>query len=175
MEINVIFVGGIHGVGKSTFCNKLLENSNKNIVYQSCSNLLRLYKDLEYKENKSVKNVDENQQILLEAVEKFMDNSNLYILDGHFCLINSKNEITNVPIQLFEKLRPKLMIILKINAEIICNRLKIRDKKNYSLDFIKKFQEKEIKRARYISENLNIKLKEIDLNLPYDIDVDSFI
>lgn len=175
MERNIIFVGGIHGVGKSTFCNKLLENSNKNIVHQSCSNLLRLYKDLEYKENKSVKNIEENQEILLEAIEKFMNDSDIYILDGHFCLINSKNEITNVPIGLFEKLRPKLIIILKINAKIICNRLKIRDKKEYSLEFIKEFQEKEIKRARYISENLNIKLKEIDLNLPYDINVDYFI
>lgn len=175
MERNIIFVGGIHGVGKSSFCNKLLENSNKNIVYQSCSNLLRLYKELDYRENKKVENVDENQQILLEAIEKFMNDLNLYILDGHFCLINSKNEITNVPIELFEKIKPKLIIILKINAKIIRNRLKIRDKKDYSLDFIKKFQEKEIKRARYISENLNIKLKEIDLGLPYDIEVDSFI
>lgn len=175
MERNIIFVGGIHGVGKTTFCNKLLENSNQNIVHQSCSNLLRLYKELEYNENKNVKNVDENQQILLEAIEKFMNDSEKYILDGHFCLINSKNEITNVPIEVFEKTRPKLIIILKINAQIICNRLKIRDKKDYSLDFIKKFQEKEVKRARYISENLNIKLKEIDLDLPYDIDIDSFM
>ena len=33
-----------------------------------------------------------NQNILIDAIEKFLEHDKLYLLDGHFCLIGEKAE-----------------------------------------------------------------------------------
>ncbi|MDO4401916.1 MAG: AAA family ATPase, partial [Clostridiaceae bacterium] len=164
MQKRIIFISGIHGVGKSTFCRNLIKK-NKKIKYESCSNLLLMHKNLNYKENKNVDDVNKNQQILFEAIKIFFNDSDLYLLDGHFCLINNQDEIVNIPSYLFEKLDLISIILLKNTPENIFLNLKKRDNKEYDINFVKTFQHNEILRAKYISKKLNVELIEIDLNL----------
>jgi hypothetical protein len=74
MDNNLIFVGGIHGVGKTTLCKKLTEELHFN--HYSASQLIKMLKsengDGDNK-NKGVKNIDGNQDLLITAINQYLD------------------------------------------------------------------------------------------------------
>ena len=130
---NLIFVGGIHGVGKGTFCKKVLSKTNS--IHLSCSNLIK-WTEISSIQNKKVK----------------------YILDGHFCLLNKENIISNVPFETFEKINPKGIIIISEEVEVIFKRLNLRDNLSYSIELLQGFQDREIARAKEVAKKLKVEL-----------------
>lgn len=147
--MKIIFIAGIHGVGKTTFCKK----KNFKNVY-TASDLIKRYKNIK---NKFTNKIFENQEILLEAIAQ-IEEKEIY-LDGHFCLLDSYGNINELPLELYEKLDISKIILLIADPLEIKKRLEKRDKIKYNSTLLKKFQEKEIERAKYVSEKLNIKLK----------------
>lgn len=70
--MSVIFVCGVHGVGKTTFCQRLAKTLN--IPHFSASALIRekaSYAVSEKSGDKQVKDIDANQVILLDNVVIF--------------------------------------------------------------------------------------------------------
>lgn len=147
--MEIIFIAGIHGVGKTYYCNSL----NDGIKNYSASDLIREYKEIN---SKIVKNIGENQNYLLEAISN-LDEDKIY-LDGHFCLINFKNEIEKVPIDTFRTLNIKKIIILYSNPILIAQRLEKRDHKKYPVEMLEKFQEEELNYGKKIANMLNLSL-----------------
>lgn len=160
IDRNIIFVGGIHGVGKTTLCKMISEELF--LKHYSSSELISNLKNENLDKNKKVSNVIENQNILLESINKYFDNSQYNLLDGHFCLLDSAGNITKVPLETFESLRLKFIIILVDEEEEILKRLVNRDTRYYSLDFIKEFQHKEVHYAQEIAEHLKVSFKIIN-------------
>ncbi len=150
--MEVIFVAGIHGVGKTYYCNSL----NDGIKNYSASDLIRNYKAIE---QKTVINVEENQNYLLNALLKLKDKK-IY-LDGHFCLLGEKNIIQKVPLDVFKEINIIKIILLYSEPDKIYKRLKNRDNKEYSLKLLEKFQNKEIEYGEEIACKLNIPLIKI--------------
>jgi len=150
--MEIIFIAGIHGVGKTYYCNSL----NNGIKNYSASDLIREYKEIN---DKIVKNVGENQNYLLEAISNLSEEK-IY-LDGHFCLINSKNEVEKVPLDTFKALNIKKIIILYSNPVLIAQRLEKRDNKKYSIEMLEKFQEKELNYGEEIANILNVPFEKI--------------
>lgn len=87
MKDNIIFIAGVHGVGKTTICNKIKKEVNLNTY--SSSDLIKRYNSSILSEEKQVNDVNDNQDILLKAISKFVDNNEVILLDGHFTLIYS--------------------------------------------------------------------------------------
>ena len=85
--IYVIFVSGIHGVGKDYFTRKIEEELG--IKSYSASELISEYGNVNFNSDKKTKNIGSNQDYLLQAIrsEKLPKE---YILNGHFCLLNEK-------------------------------------------------------------------------------------
>ena len=137
---NINFIGGIHGVGKTTFCKLLTERIG--YLHYSASSLIKEYKNLE--KDKKVDKVNENQDILITAIKNTFNIQNNYILDGHFCLLDTKNQIIEVPFSTFETLNLKKIIVLKDSSCNIHEKLLKRDKINYDMDLIENFQDKEL-------------------------------
>jgi len=152
---NLIFIGGIHGVGKGTFCNKV--SSQTNTIHLSSSELIK-WTEISSIQNKNVLNINLTQERLLLGLRKTINNNNRYILDGHFCLLNKENIPTNVPFETFEEISPKKIIVITEDISIISERLNNRDGKFYSLELIEKLQKKEKERAKEVAQKLNIKL-----------------
>ncbi|MBD2298869.1 ATP-binding protein [Nostoc sp. FACHB-190] len=150
----IIFVGGVHGVGKTTFCNEIL--SNFNIKYFSASHLISLEKEEKDFHNKQVGNIPGNQDILLTAIDKYLRNDDWYLLDGHFCLLNKNNEITPIPYSTYKGICPSAILVLVDHPENIYNKLIARDSIKYELTLLESFQKQEIAYAEYIKDNLNI-------------------
>ena len=81
----MIFVCGIHGVGKTHYCKTL--SKELELPYFIASDLLEKRKKQVYIE-KRVQNIRENQEILIEVVKKIEQQIRNYILDGHLCLLD---------------------------------------------------------------------------------------
>ena len=152
----MIFISGIHGVGKTFFCNLVKERLG--IKSYSASKLIADKKKSGFTLDKLVTDIDENQLYLLEAIKDLRSNTGDFLLDGHFCLLNQDGIITHIPVSTFTMLAPDLIILLTEEPSIIVKRRKERDNINYLISDIKEFQDKEIEYAKEVSELLNIPL-----------------
>lgn len=168
----MIFIGGIHGVGKTTLCKVLAEKYK--LVSYSASDLIRRYNSNCIGEGKQVRDVVNNQKVLLDAVNKYINKNESALLDGHFTLINKDNSFEFVPIDVFRELKLSAVAVIVDEPIEIINRLKHRDSTNYKVDYIREFQEKEINRAIEVCSTLNIELKIINKN-DSQCKLDSFI
>ncbi|HZJ76222.1 MAG TPA: ATP-binding protein [Oscillospiraceae bacterium] len=158
---NIIFVGGIHGVGKTILCKRI--STQLLIEHYSCSELISMLDAKKIGNDKIVHDVNNNQNVLLNAAQRLLDDENIYLLDGHFCLINNDYLIKRIPINIYESLRIKGIILLTCDEKIILDRLKRRDGKDYSLEFIQLFQQKEIEYGKYVADKIKVPIKMIDL------------
>lgn len=150
----IIFIGGVHGVGKSTFVNSVKAKC-PSVEGISCSTIMKWKNPA----HKKVENVEENQNKLLTNLPYFIDLDKNYLLDGHFCLLTEKNTIERVPIEVFENINPDMIILLEECPTVICQRLSDRDTIQYSEDLIKNFLLEEKMYANEVADNLGIPLK----------------
>ena len=149
----MIFVSGVHGVGKSYFC-KLVKDS-VGIETYSASALISAKKRSGFSKEKLIPDIDENQQFLLWAVDELRTLCQNFILDGHFCLLNASGEVQRVPYDTFAMLKPDAIVLLTENPEIIASRRKRRDGIEVAIESIKYFQREERLYANEVAGNVN--------------------
>jgi adenylate kinase len=150
----IIFIAGVHGVGKTTLCNALVARFS--IEHFSASNLIAKEREEEHLRSKQVENIAGNQDYLVVALNKYLNSTNWYLLDGHFCLLNKDNKITRIPYSTYEGIAPSAILVLVDKPENIYARLDSRDSIRHDLSLLKSFQEQEILYAEYIRDKLSI-------------------
>lgn len=121
----MIILGGVHGVGKSYFC-KMLEQQIRITTY-SASTLIADQKNSELTKNKFTKNISENQQHLITAIEAIKQRNTRFLLDAHFCLLDNNGAIVKIPQDVFRQLKPQAILVLTEDPQIIAERRKARD------------------------------------------------
>ena len=151
----IIFVGGIHAVGKGTVCEKITQKFN--FEHLSASQVLK-WNEISDLKNKKVQDFGTTQDRLLNNLNKIIEPNKTYLLDGHFTLLNSKGEPEKIDASTFVGIQPKTIILLTCEPKVIYERLKQRDNSNYKLDVLEKMQVMEIEHAKYISQKLDIPL-----------------
>jgi adenylate kinase len=157
MGAKLIFIAGIHGVGKSTFCNAF-ETFHPNIECVSASDLIKNYQSNAFTDSKQVPNINSNQNILINALRSQKITKELVLLDGHFCLFDSNFIPQEIPQETFLKLNISIIILLTAPAELIITRMKNRDGKVHSLEQLSKLQNLEISTAKSTAKKLDIPL-----------------
>ena len=111
------------------------------------------------------------------AVDELRTLENSFILDGHFCLLNEKGEITRIPEDTFCELKPDNIILLTEDPSIIADRRKERDGIEYSVEEIQSFQNAEAAYAAEIADMLSIPIlisqgkHDADMTLQYIADI----
>lgn len=150
----IIFVGGVHGVGKTTLCETIA--SRFNIEHFSASNLIFRERQEEHLRNKRVENIVGNQDILVTALNKYLKSENWYLLDGHFCLLSKDNKITKIPYSTYEGIHPSAILLLIDDPKNIYIRLSSRDNIKHDLARLRSLQKQEIDYAEYVKDKLNI-------------------
>ncbi len=150
----IIFIGGVHGVGKGTLCEELVQRCP--VVHLSSSELINWSEMNDDPCNKLVGNVSKTQDRLVEGLHNALHPNCNYLLDGHFCLLTDEQDFSDVPFETFEAISPCAIILVTCNPQIICERLNSRDKKFYSTELIDKMQNAEIERCMDISRRLNV-------------------
>lgn len=152
----MVFLSGVHGVGKSYFCNLVLEQLG--IKSYSASALITARRNKGFSADKLVPDIDENQLLLIEAISELRSQGREFILDGHFCLLNEVGEITRIPSDTYTSLCPDAIILLTEKPEIIVERRLQRDGVRQDVVEIETFQEAENQYAEEISTLLRIPL-----------------
>ncbi|WP_024833859.1 ATP-binding protein [Ruminiclostridium josui] len=161
----VVFIGGIHGVGKSYLCELLKEKTHLNIY--SASELIRIFQKDQTDINKRVPNINKNQDVLITAIEENVPENICLVLDGHFCLLDSNQNIKRIPYSTFEQLNIIAIITLVGEPNIIKNRLNLRDNSQYTENFISDFQDSELNYSKDVAKKLHVN------HLTYDIQKDN--
>ncbi|MCM1493660.1 MAG: ATP-binding protein [Muribaculaceae bacterium] len=153
----MIFVSGIHGVGKTYFCNMIKEKLG--IKNYSASQLIAGRRGKSFSADKFVSEIDDNQVLLLDAINELRQADEEFILDGHFCLLNKNGVITRIPMETYILLKPDTMILLLENSKIIAERRLQRDGIQQDERIIADFQDAEKVYAVEIAKQLNIPLE----------------
>lgn len=151
MKDQIIFIAGIHGVGKTTLCHSISKELEINAY--SSSDLIRKFKNIDDNE-KIVESINSNQDILLESIKLNINEEKDYILDGHFILMDKDYSFKEVPLKTFIDIRLKYIVILYEDIDIIVKRLNDRDGSNYRKEFIEEFQRKEIDRGKEVAQSI---------------------
>lgn len=156
VDSQLVFVGGVHGVGKSTICRDVFDVLGYECV--TASSLISAY-GRETDRNKRVDRVIENQSFLLEALDKAKLKNRRLLLDGHYTLINGMGEIEPIDVEVFRAMRPHHLILIKGKPDEISERLQSRDNKLWTKTFLSKFQEAEEAHARHVAKNIGVPLR----------------
>lgn len=157
----IIFVAGVHGVGKGTLCEKI--ESEFSFPHFSASSLIKAVKNAEVDINKVVIDADKNQDYLLTALEQLKVDSDYILIDGHFCLQGSQG-IFDVPIATFKGMELIATLLLTDDAYAIHQRLNTRDGESLNESEIGDLQDRECERANEITKTLNVPLMEASIH-----------
>lgn len=152
----LIFVAGVYGVGKSTLCEKISQTLN--IPFFSAGDLISHVNGETYGENKTVKDKNQNQNILVDAVNQICFEFPSILLAGHFCIFDKNTKVDILPEDTFSKLNIKKIILLEAPEEVIVNNLLKRDDKIYSVKQVVALKTTEHIQAVKISSELKIPL-----------------
>ncbi len=156
---HMVFVGGIHGVGKSTICQQVFQPAGYQCV--TASSLIAEH-GRKTDHNKRVDRVSDNQAVLLQAIGNAKSKHDRLLLDGHFTLINVHEEIEPIDVEVFREMNPSQLILIKGQPSEIAARLKERDGKKWMSSFLEKFQEEEEAHARRVAKDIGVPLRIIN-------------
>jgi adenylate kinase len=156
-----IFVGGVHGVGKTTFCAAL--GPVLSAEHVTASSLIRKCRTLD--SSKLVSTVQENQRALIEAYRELETTCGRVLLDGHFCLLNKTKEVERVPDAVFRGLSVDMFLMLIAPEEEVERRLSTRVESASGLDLetLRRLQAQEVQHAQGLAESLAIPLLTVDV------------
>lgn len=148
----LIFVGGIHGVGKSSLCSWLCEKlGSEHLV---AGDLLKAAKQQSQGPDKRVFDVERNQDVLVESLARNVRPGGKYFLDGHFVLVNGKSEIEEIQIRTFQAISPIAVVLVTEDPYLIAGRLGLRDGRTYQAGFLEALQNRESAHAKAVCRAL---------------------
>lgn len=162
---DLVFCGGVHGVGKTSLCQALADQMHA--VHVSAGSLLRLaglVKPSEY----AVLDHGENQAYIQTALQDYREQYGgaRIILDGHFCLLRPNRRIQSLPCELFKSLRAAALLVVVDDPSTISKRLVDRDGTRFDAIFVDRFQRREVARAQAISRHICVPLRNITPSAP---------
>jgi adenylate kinase len=162
---DLVFCGGVHGVGKTSLCQALADQMHA--VHVSAGSLLRLaglVKPSQY----AVPDPRENQAYIQAALQEYRERYSgvRIILDGHFCLLAPHRRIQALPCALFRSLEASVLLVVVDDPSTISARLVDRGGTGFNAVFVDRFQRREVARARAIGRHLGLPLRNLTPRVP---------
>jgi len=151
----LIFVAGVHGVGKGFLCNNYIKNSN--VLHKSASQLIRENSNITLTDNKLTSGMEQNQKILIAALDKLKSENKILLLDGHFSLVSKYGEVKKLSSSVFKSINIDMVVLIENTKDIITKRIIERDNSEPAYD-IEELIKAESENANSICTELNIPL-----------------
>jgi adenylate kinase len=156
-QAKVIFLGGVHGVGKSTLASLCREVG---VEHLSASGLIRATSLApRFDEEKRVKDLVGNQEILINALNARTASGGVFLLDGHYTLRNAKAEVEKIPLATFQAISPCGLGIVVDSPGAIVTRLQSRGGMNLDVAGCEKMQQEEVSHANSVAKALGVDLR----------------
>ncbi|EHH2473726.1 AAA family ATPase [Vibrio vulnificus] len=149
----IVFVSGVHGAGKGTLCRLLYEQLD--VKSYAASDLIKSHSQY-VEENKLIDSADKNQQALIQGLSRLQEDK--LLLDGHFCLLNKNKEIVKLNYSVFDAMKLSLVVYVECKPVELRGRLMTRDGTDFSVEFLRSFQNAEYEHAQNFCFDRNIPL-----------------
>lgn len=150
------FVGGVHGVGKSTFVKTLAIEMG--LTSYTASRIIANNASVSSDKLVLPNEVLSNQDSLLAGLHETEWFTNGGLLDGHFVLQTRNGDVSRLPFDVFKRLNLDALFVLTSKPSDIAERLKARDGIDWDVRAIERMQQEETLHAKQVSENLGIPL-----------------
>lgn len=168
----IVFVGGIHGVGKTSVSQELARLLSGSHV--TAGTLIREVAGAPDRVtvgigNKAVPNVKANQALLLRGLDVYrgrVDASLPIILDGHFSLHDQSGRVVSVPVNVFAAIHPVAAVLVETSVTTVRERLLQRDGEAPALETISALGHSERAHASEVCSVLGIPLWTISGEVP---------
>jgi adenylate kinase len=158
--MSVIFLAGVHGVGKG-FLGAPVANA-LGISHFTASQLIREEKgQATWGTDKKTSDLDDNQLALIRAVGQRRLTHPHILLDGHFVLRNAQGILTPLATSVFKELHPTGVILLTEDESIIASRLALRDKGTPDIQAISELAAAELTHAQAVCTELKLPFTQI--------------
>lgn len=160
--MGIVFVAGVHAVGKTTACEEAARVCA--VPHYSASGLIRQEKQAAIPERgKVVADIGGNQELLIKGVRRVLAHgAGRVLLDGHFTLSNQEGEIEKVAFEVFRMLSVDCAVIYQDDPIAIANRLAERDGEARPVDLVARHQSEELSHAQNVSSQLGVPLFLLD-------------
>jgi adenylate kinase len=160
---STIFVGGVHGAGKTTFGKelaRLLEASHVTaggLIRENASASDRVTAGVGAK---AVPDVDANQRLLLRGLELYRARIGLgpMLIDGHFVLLDATGAIVEIPLAVYEAIAPVAVLLVEADARTIHGRLLERDGEAPAVATLAELMVRERAHAEHVCGSLGLPL-----------------
>lgn len=151
----VLFVAGVHGVGKTTLCENYAKE--RQIIHRSASQLIREAKESALaNRGKAVKDIAGNQQLLISAVQQYRTSGSTLLLDGHFALLDAEHKPQPLPTNVFSELGIDGVVVIHDSPRQIAARIAKRDEHPLGINDLTTLQALELSRAEKVAQDLCI-------------------
>ena len=155
--MNVIFLSGVHGVGKGHLGSPVANSMG--ILHLTASQLIQEEKGgASWGMDKNTSDLDDNQLALIHALDQKCLTHPYILLDGHFVLRNAQGVLTPLATTVFKKLNLTGVILLTEEVNIIASRLALRDKDEPNIQAISALAKAELAHARAVCNALALPL-----------------
>lgn len=156
----IVFVAGIHGVGKTHLGVPAAEHLG--IRHATASQLIREGRGLQtWGIDKRVSTIDENQAALIAATALLRAEAPRLLLDGHFVLRGADGVLTELDIQVFRDLKIGAVLLLETELDVVLGRLRQRGDNSWSEWELRSLADSEKSHARRVSSELCVPLKHL--------------
>lgn len=156
----IVFVGGIHGVGKTYLGAPAARHLG--IRHATASQLIREERGLQtWGGDKRVDGIDENQAALVAATTRLRTEGQRLLLDGHFVLRGANGNLTEVDVQVFRDLQIGAVLLLAADIDVVIGRLRERADHSWSESELRLLSEYEEAHARRVSAELCLPLRHL--------------
>jgi adenylate kinase len=154
----MIFLGGVHGVGKTSMCAGVSERFGLQVI--SASAIIRAERAQPSSDSRTaVLNVGGNQGLLVRGVQRIVaDAPGRYLLDGHFALRTLTGQIEEIDADVFRAIGVSGLICLIDDPAAIAQRLAARDGEVHDVIAISQLQAAELSSAEAVSRALRLGL-----------------
>lgn len=154
----MIFLGGVHGVGKTSMCEGISEKFGLKVI--SASAIIRAEREHPSPDSRTaVLNLGGNQGLLIRGVQRFVtDAPGNYLMDGHFALRTLAGKIEEIDASVFHSMDVNGLVCLVDDPQTIARRLAARDGEDHDVDAIAQLQAAELGSAESVSRNLGLRL-----------------
>lgn len=154
----IIFLGGVHGVGKTSMCDGVSEQFGLKVV--GASAIIRAEREYPSPDSRTaVSNVGGNQELLIRGVRRLLtDDPGNYLMDGHFALRTLAGKIEEIDVGVFHSMGVNGLVCLVDDPHAISRRLAARDGQDHDVDEIAQLQAVELGSAESVSRGLGLGL-----------------
>ena len=164
MTSAIIFVGGIHGAGKTTVSSRLAvalsaSHVTAGTLIRECASSETITAGVG---NKAVPDVNANQQLLLRGLALHRRReSGPIVLDGHFSLMDPTGIAVAIPTDVYKTIAPIAIVLIEADSGVVHSRLLQRDGAAPPLAVIESLSDCERTNARAVSRALKIPMLEL--------------